>query len=661
MKNILKLINNNDWDMAFNILQEHNLLYDNIIGGKNLLHLACIRGKHDIVNKYINLRPSSDNITISTDNGNNMAHLLSIHGWDDLLYDVIKKIPTLVKRTNNNNESFITYIMDRTDILKKIYKLLLKYDNFDVFNLISVDNITPMMYIVDNIDDNTIDNNDNNNIYIQILKHDKVDWKLPPKIPLFFYILEQNKINLAKYILKNVDFDPNISSENNITPLILSTIKNNYDITRLLIKKGANINVGTDDNILLPINISIKNRSLDNIKILLDSGNLDFNKSDSSLNTPLFYFIELLITGHYDDDDEDFISILKKFIKNTNIHTKNIDNISPYDLLKKYDLFDKLNISYNETSFNKTNMALFLPKSIESQYGLFNPDIVHNIIYMIYLKNTYKNIIMYPVQTPNKNKQEWDKRFIISYTSESEVIKSSITIHHDFFFTLVPAICFWKDKNIHFFCKNIEFYLRRAITQTDRFVILKFSLIPQMSSMHANIVIYDKIDHKLMRFEPYGDWEISDAYLLDKKLSKIFCSATNTHKIKYIRPGDFLSNSKFQTISQGDYKKHLGDPMGYCLAWCYWFIELKLKNPDIDEKSLVENALHNIIKTKNNNDKNPLLGYIRGYARNLDNEKNKILQELKIHNIDIYGLSYSKDKLKFISKYVENYVSQNFL
>ena len=41
-------------------------------------------------------------------------------------------------------------------------------------------------------------------------------------------------------------------------------------------------------------------------------------------------------------------------------------------------------------------------------------------------------------------------------------------------------------------------------------------------------------------------------------------------------PHEYLQNVNFQQSSLGDKEQNLGDPEGYCLAWCLWFLELKL-------------------------------------------------------------------------------------
>ena len=58
-----------------------------------------------------------------------------------------------------------------------------------------------------------------------------------------------------------------------------------------------------------------------------------------------------------------------------------------------------------------------------------------------------------------------------------------------------------------------------------------------------------------------------------------------------------MEETKFQIVSSDsdpDIKK-TGDPLGFCMAWCFWYLELRIKNPKIESKKLVEYAFNNIL------------------------------------------------------------------
>jgi ankyrin repeat protein len=659
MDEILNLINNNEWDKAYEILKKNNKLYEPITNGKNLFHFACVRGNKNIFKKLLNSENAK--ILLSDNDNNSGAHFLAINGFDELLYNLCKINKEFLKLKNNEDKTVIDYLLDRNDILIKIFDLIEKYKFFDIINYARFNDTSFITDIIDKLNDNSLDNTK-----MKILENKNIDWSLPKNNPAILYILEQNKINLFNKILEFeiVKKYINTISTNHVSPLILLTLKNEYDITKKLLNLGADINYGGYEGGFLPINICIKNGNIELLKFFSENKKLNFNKKDDMLNMPIYYLIDFISTNRllYENDKFNLKGILCHFIKHTDIYKKNKDNISPYDLLLKFDLignFKKI-IKNNKNKFNNN---IIIPEIKNTNLGIFNSDSVHNIIYSLYILKKYNNTI-FPFQLPIKEKQIWESQFVFTLDPLMNFISKSISTHNKFFYCFLPSILYWKDKEKYYKAKNIDFYIKRALNiKNIRFIILKISLVPNSSSFHANIIIFDKKENKIIRFEPYGDWEIVDSYQLDKMIKRIFKKVTND-KLKFIRPGQYLHNPKFQSASEGDYKKNLGDPIGYCLAWCYWFIELKLKNPDISEKELVETALENILqdhKKSCQNDNNCLLGYIRGYAKNLDDEKNNILKEIGFDNKEIYSLTYNEDKLNKIKIYIEKYIYDDIL
>ncbi len=220
---------------------------------------------------------------------------------------------------------------------------------------------------------------------------------------------------------------------------------------------------------------------------------------------------------------------------------------------------------------------------------------------------------------------------------------------------MLPSVILWRNKNLYYIHPRIESILENLFKSKHRFYMIKITLIVSSQYTHANILLIDSENFTVRRFEPYGISDVNDEIFLDRLLgdliSKIF-----KKKIKYYRPGDYLSGLRFQSISNdGDSTvKKMGDPGGYCLAWCLWYIELKLNNPNIEEEDLLKLASEKIIK-KYKSTENPYLYFIRDYARHLNDEKDKILLKLKIPKNEIYDLEYKNSNIKKISKYINNY------
>ena len=174
-----------------------------------------------------------------------------------------------------------------------------------------------------------------------------------------------------------------------------------------------------------------------------------------------------------------------------------------------------------------------------------------------------------------------------------KIIEITIQFHKDLFddkFLRRNQLFFIKDmfENI----KNIK----------TRFVLITISLIVGKDYTHANCIIIDKKNKSIRRFEPYGITDLMDENDLDDFIHKNI-EKTLKIKFKYIRPSDYLEKVKFQVISNDnndDFRK-MGDPMGYCLAWCMFFTELCLKNPNVSSTELFESIYNTFSQGRGKN------------------------------------------------------------
>jgi hypothetical protein len=177
------------------------------------------------------------------------------------------------------------------------------------------------------------------------------------------------------------------------------------------------------------------------------------------------------------------------------------------------------------------------------------------------------------------------------------------------------------------------------------------TLIPQNRGTHANIVVYDKVRNEAIRFEPYGPMEIMDDAKLNRHLYILFKKILDP-MVKYFEPKDYLTENRFQVVSSENdiVNKKLGDPAGYCLAWVYWFLELRLSNPDENIKTLITDTFNNIVDTQSEDNTNQVLNHIRNYSSKLDSEKNNFLKKIGFKDEEIYNMYYNDDSIDIIIK-----------
>ena len=213
----------------------------------------------------------------------------------------------------------------------------------------------------------------------------------------------------------------------------------------------------------------------------------------------------------------------------------------------------------------------------------------------------------------------------------------------------------WHSNELYFIQENFFSTIGNLLHKD--IIFFNISLV-NLDFNHANIIIIDNNLQTIERFDPYGVMDYNDIDklddLLDNKLNKII-SKEKKVKYKYLQPKDFLRINSFQSLSLHDdiENQNIGDIGGFCLAWCFWYLENRLNNPDVKQKELVSKLEKKLI-----NDKSKIIEYIRSYANKLNLEKVKLLKEFKISPkeyykvfpgikeiLNLYQLIYNKIKL----------------
>lgn len=707
MNDILKLINESNWIDA---IKKSDDLFKLIDNDKNLFHYACMRGNEDVINQILLLE--SNKIYISDNDGNTCSHLLIKNGWYDILFNIIEKNPHFLKLKNNNNQFIYDMIIDKPDMLIKMLNIMKNNNMTQYLNYIKPNESTFLLDIIDLLHD---DKNDVNSKYFEIIKSSdiyEINWNIPKRLPPLIYLLNfSDNDMICKYVIDNykkMNVDLDIQNDRQFTPLIISLLKKRKNIILKLLSNNVNVNNAGPENRYVPLNICFLHKMF-NIAQKIINMNVNYDKKDNLLNTPIYYLIDAIGSNVDLLKKTNIRKIFADVLENSDLDNENFMKVTPMHLLLKYNLWKEfkdvlvgkkfnLNIldknndtptSYlsdddivmfteitnkqinknklNTGNYLNKNQSIIFPDTLDgSGYGVFNANSVHNIMYLLYILEKYDTCTI-PMQYPLDEKYSLYNHILkMQHTVDDpsmRQLKSLVSFNTEIFFPIISHMIFWRDKNVNYYIKNMNFSLRRAIKSNKRFIIVKLTLLlsPQLPITHANIIIYDKKRNTLMRFEPYGDWELVDSYFLDNTIIKLFKESvdkSDTNKIKYLRPTEYLDKTKFQTVSLGDEPEHknLGDPEGYCLAWCYWFLELKILNPDIDEKKLVESALTNIISKSTSRTDNVLLEHIRGYAKHLDIEKNKLFDKIGIDKNDKYKTEYITENLDIVKTYVDNYV-----
>lgn len=727
-------ITNNNWTKIAELINKYkdDVLKRKFINNRNILHLACINNKYDILILFV----KSVKYFIKGDiDGNTPLHLLLIGGY----FNTFKKLAPKIKDnniytlTNNKNET-ILYLINKYN--NNIFKYLLnKVDGIDIgFN---AGNIPLLIY---NIKQSTKYHDDYyKNIELLIKKGADINY--PINLPPLCYSLYEQKTYLLDLLIKN-GANVNIVDQNELTPLLIASENKDYETVKQLILHGANvnyINVLNDENIMKSAILDKQNNTVD---MLINNG-FNLNNLDKDLNTVLH--LAIINDLSYE--------IIFKLLYYCNINKQNLNGETPLHLLvQKYniDVFDvilenkKLDIFINDQQnrtplyyINKSLADKFIDIAVNSYIkqlndsgikseqlsscvkdmekdcvniikthmlstkrsfpddgdknvlykkftlikgnyinnSKFNPNALHNLLYTIEFLNKYNNLGI-PTQYGNIDKYYTDlnklKLSTFGISNKSNLLISTLITYMNFLYEVVPYLIIWKSLEEHYITPNLMMYLKNLLDCNKiQYIIFKLTVLHESSS-HANIIIYDKNKKILERFEPYGFISTVDNKSLDgfiwTKIGKKIERYIND-KIEYINPLKYTQIASFQLISNDNltsYKK-TGDPVGYCLAWTFWYLEMRLNNPDIHPLTLIEKSINDILKTNINanyktsqiEENNKIfIDFIRNYSDNLDKIKNNVMiNKIGINKNNIYNMIYSGNDISKIYGYFKNQIN----
>lgn len=296
-------------------------------------------------------------------------------------------------------------------------------------------------------------------------------------------------------------------------------------------------------------------------------------------------------------------------------------------------------------------------------YGLFNSNLPHYMLYLRYLENKHSSMYV-PVQKYDPKLIERDVFFfsmVSSYitSKEQNSIVKNVRLYQQSFYSYIPHNIYWVDEECWYVHPDLVNILKsHDMTDKDRYVMIKLSIVVTDTLLHANVLLYDRQKKEAWRFEPYGTTRVTSKESMDKKLKELLEQVYG--KISYREPDDFLSDLNFQMVDGEDYivSKNLGDPGGYCLAWSIWFIDTVLSHQDKDIEYIMRNFFSRqdislILSEEEGSQiesKNYYLDFIRRYAHKLDNEKNHLLTSMGIKQYYLYNTIFRDDVFDAIEK-----------
>jgi hypothetical protein len=135
-------------------------------------------------------------------------------------------------------------------------------------------------------------------------------------------------------------------------------------------------------------------------------------------------------------------------------------------------------------------------------------------------------------------------------------------------------------------------YWSAGMKSSARFLIVLVSLRSRLGGNHANVLIYDKTNNELERFDGLG-YQIHESYdieELDKEIEAFFSAGSSMPEgFTYYTPMDYCPRFMMQYKELSE-SAEFADTRGNCAVWRLWYIDLRLSNPHLNRQQVVRYA-----------------------------------------------------------------------
>lgn len=703
---IIKNLKNENWNVIKQSILQNEIDWDYLVDQINgLAHLLVYKNKMDLIElipynqlQKIILKPNLEKDTV--------AHIAAKLKNNQLLSFFIKAFLKIIYQKNKSSFTPLYYVVTDISLIKQIVLLHQFHDHYisNTYTLVDYyvlkNNIEMVEFLLENLNkkkytyqvyftaiQSTLDLFSKTNL-IKLFIQKNLNLNCLSKYfltPLIASVYE-NTYSISKLLLENgANTDVGMETAN---PLILSIQKKDLSHINLLLNHNCSLTF-KDKYLRTAGHYSFfpqNNLSL-SIKKTVLTKTKNLNIVDINLQSILFYILENDSWNLYKD-------ILQK--KKLNIHLKNKNNVKVLDLVKVSELDDFLETVYQSYIFklrNKNNWIDeidndFLTKlkknqctksckkiilhkilhvqsfpqqksknpifkficSPKSNFTNFSGNTHNYLCFLYYILQKYP-IIKLPTKPLNQPKNKELYKNITASAKYSYIFKDIIKDYLNHSASLINHLIIWKNKYEYFISPYIVSAIRKTIKKYPRtvFILLKLTIVGENNFNHANILIFDIKNKFVERFDPYGNAVFIVETKLDQFLNCFF--TLYFPQVKYVTPLQTTNGASFQIISDElnseNYVKN--DPMGFCVAWCFFYVEMRIQNKEINPKTLIKKSINQIVK---HNDK--FKDHIRNYASYLDTEKNSILSKSKLSSKYWYAKSVPNLVYKSHLKYIRN-------
>ena len=208
--------------------------------------------------------------------------------------------------------------------------------------------------------------------------------------------------------------------------------------------------------------------------------------------------------------------------------------------------------------------------------------------------------------------------------------------------------------------KEFRSSIESCLKNNNRFIVLPLGVsFSSGSGGHFNIILIDKKTKRLERFEPYGVESMYESKIMEKLENILHGFFSKDYKV-------FSGNKLFpkkglQSIEENAVELGKGtaldldsDPIGYCIAWSIYYVDMRLTNNEISSTRLIELIIKNLRKYHHS-----LRTFIRNYSTHLVKEKTSFLKKMdKELSKRVTSKNFSKDIEEKLTEYFFNKIKK---
>ena len=178
--------------------------------------------------------------------------------------------------------------------------------------------------------------------------------------------------------------------------------------------------------------------------------------------------------------------------------------------------------------------------------------------------------------------------------------------------------------------KKLNYCIKSSKEKKKRFIVMILRLSTN-DHAHQNILIYDKQLKQLQRFDPNGYTGIFGF----KDINKLIQDGFKKHGLKidsFLDTLDYCPRMGFQALEIGERPSSAIEIGGFCHIWAMWFLELRLKNPDMTIQQVTKYAMDSLKKVEYVNfirNFSEFHNILVGILEQANGDKSKFQKELK--------------------------------